>query len=95
MEYPHLCTTIGVNKPETFSQGDFNYDGAVTIADLGILAANWQKGTALAGAGSLSFEEALAMFDAFSGVVVPEPGGIGLLVLSLGALGIRGRRRTS
>jgi hypothetical protein len=67
--------------------GDFNYDGLVNIADLGILAGNWQKGTS---GGGMSFEEALAMFDVFEGVVVPEPAAAGLL--GLGAL-LLGRRR--
>jgi hypothetical protein len=67
--------------------GDFNYDGSVNIADLGILAGNWQKGTS---GGGMSFEEALAMFDVFEGVVVPEPAAAGLL--GLGAL-LLGRRR--
>jgi hypothetical protein len=63
-----------------WSQGDFNGDGLVNIADLGILAANWQAGT---NAAAVTFAEALAMFDAFNNVVVPEPG-----VLGLGALGL-------
>jgi autotransporter-associated beta strand protein len=67
--------------------GDFNYDGSVNIADLGILAANWQKGAG----GGMSFEEALAMFDVFSGVVIPEPAALGLL--GLGALFQRRRHR--
>jgi hypothetical protein len=66
--------------------GDFNGDGTVDIADLGMLAASWQ-----AGASSISFEEALAMFDTFDGVVVPEPATIGLLCLA-GMLLVRRRR---
>jgi T5SS/PEP-CTERM-associated repeat protein len=66
--------------------GDFNYDSDVNIADLGILAANWQKGTS----GGMSFEDALAMFDVFDGVVVPEPSALGLV--GLGMLGMRRRR---
>jgi hypothetical protein len=73
-------------------QGDFNYDGEVTIADLGILAANWQAG---AGGSSMSFEEAMAMFDVFNGVVVPEPAAAGMLLFGLGALGRRRRRTRS
>jgi MYXO-CTERM domain-containing protein len=70
--------------------GDFNYDGSVNIADLGILAGNWQKGPA---GGSMSFEEALAMFDVFEGVVVPEPSALGLV--GLGMLALRRRRYRS
>jgi hypothetical protein len=67
--------------------GDFNYDGSVNIADLGILAANWQKGTA---GGGMGFAEALAMFDVFDGVVVPEPSVMGLV--GMGLLALRRRR---
>jgi hypothetical protein len=67
-------------------EGDFNYDGSVNIADLGILAGNWQKGTG----GGMSFEEALAMFDVFDGVVIPEPSALGLI--GLGMLALRRRR---
>jgi hypothetical protein len=70
-----------------WAQGDFNYDGSVNIADLGILAGNWQAGTS----GGMSFDEALAMFDVFDGVVVPEPAALGLI--GFGALGLLGRRR--
>jgi hypothetical protein len=66
--------------------GDFNQDLRVDIADLGILAANWQQSV-----DGPSFSEALAMFDAFAGVVVPEPAAAGLLLL--GALGVRRRAR--
>jgi autotransporter-associated beta strand protein len=70
-------------------EGDFNYDGDVNIADLGILAGNWQKGTG----GGMSFEEALAMFDVFNGVVIPEPASVGLLsVMGFGLLARRQRR---
>jgi T5SS/PEP-CTERM-associated repeat protein len=72
-------------------EGDYNYDGVVNIADLGILASNWQRGVGSGPAGSgSSFEEALGMFDAFSGVVVPEPG-VGWF--ALGVLGLAVRRR--
>jgi autotransporter-associated beta strand protein len=69
--------------------GDFNYDGEVNIADLGILAANWQKGTG--GGAAMSFDEAMAMFDVFDGVVVPEPAAIGLAPM-IGLLAMRKRR---
>jgi MYXO-CTERM domain-containing protein len=69
-------------------QGDFNFDGNVTIADLGILAANWQKGS---NSPAMSFAEAMAMFDSFNGVVVPEPAWTALGLIGLLAL----RRRSA
>jgi hypothetical protein len=69
-------------------EGDFNFDQQVTIADLGILAANWQKGAG----GGMSFEEALAMFDVFEGVVVPEPSVLGVLLLGSAGTLLRRRR---
>jgi hypothetical protein len=69
--------------------GDANLDGAVTIADLGVLAANWQAGAN--GTPGLTFAEALSMFDAFEGVTIPEPT---LPILTLTALfAITHRRR--
>jgi hypothetical protein len=67
--------------------GDFNHDGTVNIADLGILAGNWQAGTG--GPSTLTFAEALSMFDVFEGVAIPEPGTLGILAL----LGITRRPR--
>jgi hypothetical protein len=74
----------------TWLQADFTGDGAVTIADLGILAANWQAGTN--GGAPISFGEAMALFDVFNGVVVPEPGAVVLVLSTMGLLG-RPRRR--
>jgi hypothetical protein len=68
-------------------QGDANYDSQVNIADLGILAANWQKG---AGAPPVSFEQAMAMFDVFNGIVIPEPAAACLVAVA-GLLAIRRR----
>jgi autotransporter-associated beta strand protein len=70
--------------------GDFTYNGTVDIGDLGLIAGNWQKGV---GSGQLlvSFDEALAQFSAFEGVVVPEPAS--LMLLGVGGLALGGRRR--
>jgi autotransporter-associated beta strand protein len=73
--------------------GDFTYDGAVDIGDLGLLAGNWQKGVS-SGQLLVSFDEAMAQFTAFDGVVVPEPGTIGLLGGAV-ILGLTRRRRAS
>jgi hypothetical protein len=70
-----------------WGKGDFNGDGVVNIADLGILAGNWQ-----AGVGGMSFAEALGMFDALQGVVVPEPGA-GWIVAAAGLALLKRRRQ--
>jgi hypothetical protein len=72
-------------------EGDFNYDGQVTVSDLSILAANWQAG--VGGGSTMSFEDAMAMFDAFNGVVIPEPGVLSLLGMT-GLLVLRRRFRS-
>jgi autotransporter-associated beta strand protein len=71
--------------------GDFTYNGTVDIGDLGLLAGNWQKGV---GSGQLlvSFDEAMAQFAAFDGVVVPEPTSFGVLLVT-GAHFLRRRTR--
>jgi uncharacterized membrane protein len=69
-----------------WDDGDFNRDGTVNIADLGILAANWQAG---ANAG-VTFPEAMAAFDTFDGVTIPEPSA--LAAIALAGLILRRRR---
>jgi autotransporter-associated beta strand protein len=51
----------------SWQHGDFNYDGMVDIADLGILAGNWQVDVS-----GMTFDQALALFDVFAGVQIPE-----------------------
>ena len=58
--------------------GDFDYSGFVDVTDLGLLATNWQQG--VSSPLSLSFDEAMALFPAFSAVSIPEPALGGLLV---------------
>jgi autotransporter-associated beta strand protein len=70
--------------------GDFTYNGTVDIGDLGLLAGNWQKGVS-SGQLLVSFDQAMAQFAAFDGVVVPEPASLSLL--TLGGLALLGRRR--
>jgi hypothetical protein len=62
----------------SWARGDFNYDGFVDVTDLGDLATNWQAGVGNPlGPGSL--EAAMAAVG-LSGVSVPEPASIGLLL---------------
>src|SRR4029079_1573131 len=72
--------------------GDFTYNGTVDIGDLGLLAGNWQKGVS-SGQLLVSFDQAMAQFAAFAGVVVPGPTSLSLLALSGLALGRRRRCR--
>jgi hypothetical protein len=72
----------------SWQHGNFNGDGWVDIADLGVLAGNWQSG--VGGMEGIPLAEALSMFDAFDGVVIPEPSAMALVGLS----GLLLRRRS-
>jgi hypothetical protein len=54
-------------QAQVWTQGDFDYDGAVTIADLRLLAGNWPLDDAA------GFADALASLG-LPAVPVPEPG---------------------
>ncbi len=62
-----------------WSGGDFNGDGTTSLLDLDILGQNWNAGT--------SFEAALAA----SGIAVPEPASLGLVLAGAGLLARRRR----
>jgi len=47
-DFNTLAANFG-QRPRTFSQGDFNYDGTVNLSDFNLLAARF--GTVLAGDG--------------------------------------------
>ncbi len=72
-----------------WSGGDFDYSGFVDISDLGRLATNWQAG--VGDPLGPSFDQALASVG-LGGVVVPEPGTLGTVVLAAWSLK-RPRRR--
>ncbi len=78
----------------TWQEGDFDYDGSVTIQDFLLLAANFDvsydgRGTAI----SPQDAKALNDFAAAHGVTVPEPALSALSIMTISAIGLRGRQR--
>ncbi|MEM6334391.1 MAG: dockerin type I domain-containing protein [Planctomycetota bacterium] len=71
-----LAANFGQSAPATWHQADFNGDGLVNTADLAILAANFGNAAPASPLNTTS-------------PAVPEPTGIALLSLGLGALTIR------
>ena len=84
------------NKPGVWDQGDFNYDGTVGFADLGLLLNNYSgsiSGTINAAEYRLD-APAVSLLEAdgfrVTGVAVPEPASC---AIALGTLAIAARRR--
>ena len=69
--------------------GDFNGDGVVDVADLGILATHFNQPR---GAAPADFAQALAAYPQLA-AAVPEPGGLAMLSLAAAATGLTRRRR--
>jgi hypothetical protein len=67
-----------------WQDGDTNYDGTITIGDLGVLAGNWQKGVPT------------PLSQPVGGVsAVPEPSSLALIGVAGAALLRRRRRQTN
>ena len=60
-----------------WTTADFNGDGMADVGDLGVIASNWQAG--VVGGGAISFEQALRE----SGIVVPEPAALAMMLVGL------------
>ena len=77
-----------------WDEADFNGDGLVDAEDLNQLALNWQFGVNPANASLVSFDTAWA--NALANVAIPEPGSLGLLLLTTltlaGGRGVRPRQ---
>ena len=82
----HYGTAAGA----TWDEGDFNFDGAVDVLDLDILAAYFGSG---GGCDPTAFFETLAAYPRMQADFVPEPGAAGLVVFAAVALTARRRRR--
>jgi hypothetical protein len=74
----------GFGAGDDWSEGDFNYDGLVNLQDFNRLAANFGLGAAGPGVTPQDW--------AMLGAAVPEPGGLGMLLL--GGFFAARRRRT-
>jgi probable HAF family extracellular repeat protein len=70
-----LATSYGATVAATWDMGNFDGDGDVDLADLGTLATNYGSGRAAA----------YAEFSALTGVEVPEPSGLAVVVMFYGA----------
>ncbi|MGA2496458.1 MAG: dockerin type I domain-containing protein [Tepidisphaeraceae bacterium] len=78
-----------MNQPGSWFDGDVNGDGAVTIADYNIVLAQMNAGTG--GAGNMPL---LSAWTAAPGspLLVPEPGTLGVLAMTIGGLLVRRRK---
>jgi hypothetical protein len=79
-DYLHT-SVVGLTDVDAYTRGDMNFDGKVDFTDLGAFR------TAYLATGAGSFEALVAS--------VPEPGGVGMLVVGFGtcAMGLGARRR--
>jgi hypothetical protein len=82
-DFNRLASNFGAAAGAVWSEGDFNYDGAINLADFNRLAINFGQ--------SAAGPEVTPQDWANLAAVVPEPGGIGLL-LAGGTLLVRRRR---
>lgn len=90
----YRLATHWLTSTTNWVDGDFNHDGIVNGADLGLLGVNWQAGVGAPLAPALS--EALASFGLPEPILpssVPEPASLTALA-AFGLLGMRRRSRT-
>jgi hypothetical protein len=88
----NLATHYNQAGTWAWSQGDFNYDGAVNQADLTVLAQDWQAGVNSGALGG-NLSSLLGGLGLPGDVGVPEPTTFGLVGLGLTGLIARRRRR--
>jgi hypothetical protein len=80
-----------------WEQGDFNHDGIVNALDLQMLASHYGQGTLFDGGGPAASTAAAFAADwataQAEAATVPEPGGVGVLMLGVAAALLRRQRR--
>jgi hypothetical protein len=81
-------TTVSAVTDAWWGRGDFTYDGVVDFNDLVKLAQNYETSLPAAGAvpAALRGDWAVALAS------VPEPAGVGMILLGAGTIGLRRRR---
>ncbi|HEV8290880.1 MAG TPA: PEP-CTERM sorting domain-containing protein, partial [Tepidisphaeraceae bacterium] len=92
-DFIDLASNFNTIGTATWQEGDLNYDRNVTISDFIDLASNFNASySGEVVPISAADAQALSDFASAHGVVVPEPGTIGLLVIGAGLLARRRRR---